>query len=142
MQELVLVEIVDLLGPAVFLEIGGRCDHALGGFGELAGAQGAVFQLTDAHGHIETLADQLNVAVIEHHVHRDIGIFLQEFPQNGRKVIDPEIGGHGNPQKPRGRGLHGCHKRIRLARIIEHPARAIIVGKPDLRGAHAARGAI
>ena len=72
MQQLVVVQIVDLFGAAVFLEIGRGGDHTFGRLGQFAGPQGAVFQLSDAHGHVEAFRDQLNVAVVEDHVDGDV----------------------------------------------------------------------
>ena len=99
MQQLVFVQIVDLLRPAIAFEIGGRRDHTLGRLGQLAGAQGAVFQLTNTHGHVEPFRDQFNIAVVQDHVHCDVGEFLKERRQDRGQVIDAKVGRHRNPQQ-------------------------------------------
>ena len=53
MQQFVIVQIVDLFRAAILLEILRAGDHAFGRLGQLAGAQGAVFQFPNAHGHVE-----------------------------------------------------------------------------------------
>ena len=99
MQQFVIVQIVDFLGAAVFLEIFRRGDHAFGRLGQFAGAQGAVFQLTDAHGHVEAFGDQLNVAVVEDHVDGDVGEVAQEFRENRTQMVDAKVRGHRDAQQ-------------------------------------------
>ena len=142
MQQLVVVQIVDLHRPPVFLEIGRRADHPLGRVGQLAGAQGTVLQIAHADRKVEAFADQLDIAVVQHHVHGDVGIFQQEIAQNRRQQVHPEICRHRNPQQARGGRLHGCDQRIGLARIVQHAAGAVVIGQSDLGRADAAGGAV
>ena len=121
-----------LLGAAVLGEVGGRGDHPPGGLGELAGAQRRILQLADPDRHVEAFGDQLHVAVVEHHVDGDVRELLEELAQHGAQVVHAEVGGDRDPQEPRGRGLHGGHERVGLARVVQHPARAVVVGEPDL----------
>ncbi len=142
MQQLVIVQIVDLFGAAVFLEIGGGGDHAFGRLGQLASPQGAVFQLSDTDGHIETFADQFDVAVVQHHVDGDIGEIGEEFGQGGRQMVHAKVSRDRDPQKARGRGLHRGHKRVGFARVIQHAAGTVVIGKPDLCRTDAAGRAV
>jgi hypothetical protein len=141
-QQLVLVQIVDPHRAAVFLEVARRTDHPLVGLGELARAQRRIFQLADAHRHVEAFRNQLHVAVVQHHVHGDVREFLQEVPEDRRKVVHPEIGRDADPQQTRRRRLHRGHQRVGLAGIVQHPARAVVIGQTDLGRAHAAGGAV
>jgi hypothetical protein len=83
MQQLVIVQVIDPLGLAIGLEIGGGADHPLLGFADLSGAKRAVLQLTDTDRHVEPFRDQLDVAIVQLHVHRDLGVLPQEAAENG-----------------------------------------------------------
>ena len=132
MQQLVIVQIVNLQRPTIFLEIGRRGDYPTGGFGQFAGAQRAVLQLSNPNGQIETLRDQFHIAVVQHHVDRDIGVFQQEVAQNGGQKVHPEISGYRDAQKARRRGLHRGDQRVGLARVVQNAAGAVVIGKADL----------
>ena len=90
-QQFVVVQIVDFQRASVFLEIGRRADHAFGGFGQLAGAKAAVFQIADTDRHVEAFGNQFDIAVVQHHVDGDIRIFQQEIAKDGRQQVHPEI---------------------------------------------------
>ena len=122
----------------MLLQVAGARDHALCGLCQLAGAQGAVLQLSDADGHVEPFADQLHIAVVQHHVHCDVREFLEEIAQHRAQVVHTEIRRHRNPQQTRGITLHRADQRIRLAGIIEHPQGAVVIGQTDLCRAHPA----
>ena len=131
-QQLVVVQIVDLHRPPELLEIPRCADHPLGRFGQLPCTKAAVLQIADPDGHVEAFADQFDVAVVQNHVHGDVGIFQQEFPKDRRQEVHPEIGGHRHPQKARGGRLHAGYQRVGLTRVVQNAAGAVIVGKADL----------
>ena len=57
-------------------------------------------------------------------------------------MVDAEIGGHADPQQAGRCALHRCHKRVRLARVVQHPAGAVIIGQPDFGGRNPAGRAV
>lgn len=142
MQKLVFVQVVDAHRATVFLEVVRAADHAPGRVRDLAGAQAAVFHLAHADGHVEALRDQLDVAVVQNHVHVHVREVLKELAQNRRQVVHAEVGVHRDAQKARGRALHRGHQCVGLARVVQNAAGAIVVGQTDFGRRDAARGAI
>ena len=122
-----VVQIVELVRAAEFLEIARRADHPLRRLGQLAGAQAGILQLADPDRHVEAFADQLDIAVVQHHVHGDVGIFQQEIPQDRRQQVHAEIGRDRNPQQARRRRLHRRHQGVGLACVIQHAAGAVVI---------------
>ena len=101
-----------------------------------------IFQLAHPERHVEAFGDQLDVAVVQHHVDGDVGKLRQEVAQHRREMIHAEIGRDRNAQEPRWRRLHRRHQSIGLAGIVQHPAGAIVIGQANLGGAHPAGGPV
>ena len=66
-------------------EIGRRGGDHAAGLGELARLERAVGERADADREVEALGDQLDEAVVEHHVDVDLGIGAEEARDRRRR---------------------------------------------------------
>ncbi|EEF93746.1 hypothetical protein CATMIT_01620, partial [Catenibacterium mitsuokai DSM 15897] len=86
-----LVERARLAAPA---QVVGRCDHAQRRVFELARGQPAVGQRAQAHGQVEALGDQVDVAVGDVELDPHPRIALGEAPQQRRQTVVAVGGRH------------------------------------------------
>ena len=80
------------------LEIAWGGNHAHTRLGELARSQRAIFQITNADGHIKALRNQFHIAIVEDHIHGDIWEIREKLAQHRRKVVHTKICRHRNSQ--------------------------------------------
>jgi len=100
---------------AVLAQVGGRSAQHQAGGGELAADEGGVGQAGDAHREIKTFFHQIDHAVGQGHVQRDLGVHRHELHPQRRQVQQAE--GEGRVDAQQATGLAAARRDLGLGLV-------------------------